>query len=86
MSDPTTTTTGSDWEARARTAEARVAELAAERARLWEELHQLRAQDREVEHYRAVAAYMENTASWRVTWPLRALKTAYIKVRNILEN
>jgi hypothetical protein len=85
MSDQTTTTSGTDWEARARTAEARVQELTAERARLWEELHQLRAQDREAEHYRAVATYMENTASWKITWPLRAFKTAYIKVRRILE-
>jgi len=79
-------TPGTDWEARARTAEAREQELAAERARLWEELHQLRAQDREAEHYRALAAYMENTASWRLTWPLRAFKTLYIKVRRTLED
>ena len=79
-------TTETDWEPRARTAEARVQELTAERARLWEELHQLRAQDREAEHYRAVARYMENTASWRVTWPLRAFKTLYIKVRRTLED
>jgi hypothetical protein len=79
-------TTETDWEARARTAEARVQELTAERARLWEELHQLRAQDREAEHYRALARYMENTASWRVTWPLRAFKTLYIKVRRTLED
>jgi hypothetical protein len=78
--------TETDWETRARTAEARVQELTAERARLWEEVHQLRAQDREAEHYRALAHYMENTASWRVTWPLRAFKTAYIKVRRILED
>jgi hypothetical protein len=86
VSDPTTTTPATDWESRARAAEARVEELAAERARLWEELHQLRAQDRETEHYRALATYMENTASWKVTWPLRAFKTAYIKVRRILED
>jgi hypothetical protein len=78
--------TETDWETRARTAEARVRELADERARLWEELHQRRAQDREAEHYRALAHYMENTASWRLTWPLRAFKTAYIKVRRILED
>ena len=78
--------TETDWENRARTAEARVQELAAERARLWEEVQQLRAQDRETEHYRALARYMENTASWRVTWPLRAFKTLYIKVRRTLED
>jgi hypothetical protein len=78
--------TETDWENRARTAEARVQELSAERARLWEEVQQLRAQDRETEHYRARAQYMENTASWRVTWPLRAFKTLYIKVRRTLED
>jgi hypothetical protein len=78
--------TETDWETRAHTAEARVQELAAERARLWEEVQQLRAQDRETEHYRALARYMENTASWRITWPLRAFKTLYIKVRRTLED
>jgi hypothetical protein len=78
-------TTRTDWETRARTAEARVEELAAERARLWDEVQRLRAQERQVEYYEAQHRYMQNTASWRVTWPLRALKTAYIKVRNILE-
>jgi hypothetical protein len=73
-----------DWEQRARSAEARVEELAAERARLWEELQQLRAQEQEVEHYKAVAAYMENTASWKVTWPLRQFKRVYIQIRRIL--
>jgi hypothetical protein len=83
VSDPTTTSEV-DWEARARTAEARVQELAAERARIWEELHQLRAQDREIEHYRELAAYMQNTASWKLTWPLRAFKRLYIQVRRTL--
>jgi hypothetical protein len=73
-----------DWEQRARTAEARVEELAAERARLWEELQRLRAQEQEVEHYKAVAVYMENTASWKVTWPLRQFKRVYIQIRRIL--
>jgi hypothetical protein len=78
-------TTSTDWETRARTAEARVQELSAERARLWDEVQRLRAQERQVEYYEARNRYIENTASWRLTWPLRALKTAYIKVRNILE-
>jgi hypothetical protein len=73
-----------DWEARARAAEARVQELAAERARLWEELHQLRSERREDAHYRDLVRYMESTASWRLTWPLREFKRAYIKVRRTL--
>ena len=81
MSEPTTAT---DWEARARTAEARVEELAAERARLWEELHELRAQDRAVEQAQAVVRYMEGTASWKLTRPLRDVKTLWVKVRRTL--
>jgi hypothetical protein len=81
VSEPTTAV---DWEARARTAEARVEELAAERARLWEELHQLRAQDRAVEQAQAVVRYMEGTASWKLTRPLRDVKTLWVKVRRTL--
>jgi hypothetical protein len=81
VSEPTTAT---DWEARARTAEARVEELAAERARLWDELHRLRAERRSVEHYQAVADYMEQSASWRVTRPLREAKALMMLVRKKL--
>jgi len=75
----------SDWEARARAAEARVEELAAERARLWEELHELRAKERQIDHYQATAEYMEGTASWKLTWPLREVKRLYVKARRLLE-
>jgi hypothetical protein len=78
-------TTGTDWEARARTAEARVEELAAERARLWDEMHRLRAERRSVEHYQAVAGYMENSASWKLTKPLREVKRVAMKVRKLLD-
>jgi hypothetical protein len=81
VSEPST---AADWEARARTAEARVQELAAERARLWEELHQLRAQDRAVEQAQAVVRYMEGTVSWKLTRPLRDVKTVWVKVRRTL--
>jgi hypothetical protein len=67
-----------DWETRARTAEARVEELAAERARLWDEVHRLRSERREDEHYRDLARYMESTASWKITRPLREVKRLYI--------
>jgi hypothetical protein len=79
------TTASTDWEARARAAEARVEELAAERARLWDELHRLRAERRSVEHYQAVASYMEGSASWRVTWPLRAGKRLALRARKALD-
>lgn len=82
MSEPTTTTT--DWEARALTAEARVRELTEERARLWDELHRLRAERSEEQHFRNVVRYMESTASWRLTTPLRGFKRLYVKVRRTL--
>jgi hypothetical protein len=81
-----TETTSTDWEARARTAEARVQELTQERARLWEEVQRLRAQERQIEHYEARTRYIESTASWRLTWPLRAVKTLYVKVLRALDN
>jgi hypothetical protein len=50
--------------------------LSAERARLWTELHDQRALEREVDDLRAQVAYMENTASWKLTTPLRLAKRA----------
>lgn len=75
----------SDWETRARTAEARVEELAAERARLWEEVHRLRSERREDEHFRDLARYMESSASWRITRPLREVKRVYIGLRRFTD-
>lgn len=77
MSEPTAAT---DWEARARIAEARVEELAAERARLWEELHVLRAERRSDAYFESLAGYMQRSFSWRITWPLREAKRLAIKV------
>jgi hypothetical protein len=82
----TETSASTDWEARARAAEARVEELAAERARLWQEVQRLRAQERQIDHYEARVRYIEQTASWRITWPLRVFKTLYIKVRRRLDD
>jgi hypothetical protein len=74
-----------DWETRAQTAEARVEELAAERARLWEEVHRLRSERREDEHFRDLARYMESSASWRITRPLREVKRVYIGLRRFVD-
>jgi hypothetical protein len=74
-----------DWRERAERAEARIDELAAERARLWDEVHRLRAERREVEHYEAAAAYMEQSASWRITRPLREGKRLAMLVRKKLD-
>jgi hypothetical protein len=55
-----------------------------ERARLWEQLHEQRAAEREVEHLKAQIARMESSLSWRVTKPLRDVKTQWHKVKRRL--
>jgi hypothetical protein len=79
------TTSDTDWRARAEAAEARVAELAAERARLWEELNRLRAERQDVDYYQRLATRMETSLSWRITAPLRLGKMLAIKVRRKLD-
>ena len=66
-------------------ASARVEELLAERARLWDEVHRLRAERREVEHYRQQAEYVTSSLSWRVTAPLRVGKQLKVKLQRKLE-
>ena len=63
----------------------RLQELLEERARLWEEVHRLRAERREVAYYEKLADQMRTSVSWRVTAPLRAGKTIAGKVRRKLE-
>jgi hypothetical protein len=79
------TMSDTDWRARAEAAEARVAELAAERARLWEELNRLRAERQDVDYYQRLATRMETSLSWRITAPLRLGKMLAIKVRRKLD-
>jgi hypothetical protein len=55
-----------------------------ERARLWEQLHEQRAAEREVEHLKAQIARMEASLSWRITRPLRDVKTQWHKVKRRL--
>lgn len=66
-------------------ASARVEELLAERARLWDEVHRLRAERREVEHYRQQAEYVTSSLSWRVTAPLRVGKQLKVRLQRKLE-
>jgi hypothetical protein len=73
------------WRPRAEAPEARVGELAAERARLWAEVNRLRAERREVEHYEQAVRKMEGSLSWRLTAPLRIGKTIAMRVRRKLE-
>ena len=61
-----------------------LAELRAENARLWEENHRLRAQQRDIEHMERTVATMESSLSWQLTEPLRAAKTLYVKVQRRL--
>ncbi|HEY7633601.1 MAG TPA: hypothetical protein VH817_23060 [Thermoleophilaceae bacterium] len=56
----------------------------AERARLWEQLHEQRAAEREVEHLKAQIARMESSLSWRITRPLRDVKTVWHKIKRRL--
>jgi hypothetical protein len=65
--------------------EARVAELAEERARLWEEVNRLRAERREVEYYERLARQMEGSLSWQITAPLRTGKALKMRVQRKLE-
>lgn len=62
----------------------RLAEALAERARLWEEVHRLRAERREVEYYEQLSQQLVTSASWRVTAPLRRAKGFTAKVRRRL--
>jgi hypothetical protein len=66
-------------------AETALAELREERARLWEEVHRLRAERREVEYYERLATQMQSSVSWRITAPMRAGKVLAAKVREKFE-
>ena len=65
--------------------DARLDEALAENARLWQEVHRLRAERREVAYYERLAKQLETSLSWRVTTPLRSGKTFAAKVRRKLE-
>ena len=71
---------------RSDTTDARLAELAAERARLWEEVQRLRAERRDVEYHEQRLAQLESSLSWRLTAPLRRAKTLAVLVRRKLRN
>ena len=59
-------------------------QLRRERARLWEQLHEQRAAEREVEELKAKIARMESSLSWRITRPLRDVKTQWHKLKRRL--
>ena len=76
---------GIDWHGRAPSAEAELADVRSERARLWEELHELRAQDRREEHYYRLYRSLEDSLSWKLTKPLRSGKRQAGKVKRLLD-
>jgi hypothetical protein len=61
-----------------------VERLREERARLWEQLHEERFAERELERLEAQIARMESSLSWRITRPLRDVKTQWHKVKRRL--
>jgi hypothetical protein len=63
-----------DLEQRALAAQAALEESLAERNRLWEELHRVKAEVREEEHFRGLYEQLIHSASWRITAPLRTAK------------
>jgi hypothetical protein len=60
-------------------------ELRAENARLWEEVHRLRAERQEVDYFRRLALQMEGSVSWKITTPLREAKRVGMIVRRKLD-
>jgi hypothetical protein len=59
-------------------------EALAEKARLWAQLHDQRANERELEHLRSQVAQMESSLSWRSTKPLRVAKRYWGKLQRRL--
>jgi hypothetical protein len=59
-------------------------ELRGERARLWAQLDEQRAAQREVGDLKAHIARMESSLSWRITRPLRDVKTQWHKLKRRL--
>jgi hypothetical protein len=64
----------------------RIAELTAEQARLWEDNQRLRAERRAIEEYERRVGYVESSVSWRLTRPLRDVKTLAALVRRKLRD
>jgi hypothetical protein len=63
-----------DLEQRALKAEAALEEALADSNRLWDELHRVKAELREQEHFRFLYEQLIHSSSWRVTRPLRTAK------------
>jgi hypothetical protein len=60
-------------------------DLRAENARLWEEVHRLRAERQEEEYFRRLALQMEGSVSWKLTSPLREAKRVAMIARKRLD-
>jgi hypothetical protein len=75
-----------DAESRLRRAEASLAEALEERNRLWEEAHRALALQRELDEVRAMVEDIQRSLSWRITTPLRLLKTRAMRYRQLLDS
>jgi hypothetical protein len=64
-----------DLEDRLRQTEAALEEAIAERNRLWAELQRNNAALEDLDHVRAMVTSMQSSVSWRVTQPIRGVKT-----------
>jgi hypothetical protein len=72
-----------DWSERALRAEARLEEVLEERARLWQELHELRALRADEQYFQKLYRALESSVSWKVTRPLRSAKVLAAKVQRV---
>ena len=82
----TGTETEADWRERALAAEAALQAAREERARLWDELHRLRAAERERDYEQRLRKGLEASISWRITAPLRSAKVLATKVKRRLRS
>lgn len=71
---PSATSTSSVEQADDKSAASALEVVLGERNRLWDELHRLKAERREVEYYENTLAEMRKSLSWRITAPLRVGK------------
>lgn len=68
-------------EDRLRRLERALQDVTAERTELWAELHRRKALEHEVEHYKNMIHSFEQSRSWRLTAPLRTVKSKVDRLR-----
>ncbi len=68
----------------AATLQRRLQEVLEDNARLWDEVHRLCAERREIQYYEKLADQITSSASWKLTAPLRSGKAISHKVKGKL--